>query len=68
MQMKHTGPASSRHSKGYTVGRANFAKISAIEGIRLTDEMERDLDAFERQKLTTTERHGVIGKKYGKAR
>ena len=53
---------------GYTIGRAGFAKISAVEGIQLTEDMVRDLDAFEREQLSPAERRRAIGAKYGKVR
>lgn len=53
---------------GYTIGRAGFAKISAVEGIRLTPEMAADFGEFERKGLSPEERRKAIAGKYGKAR
>jgi hypothetical protein len=54
--------------KGYTIGRSGFAKISAVEGIRLTDAMDRDFQEFERKGLSPRERREAIAKKYAKVR
>lgn len=67
--MKHASTRSSRSSsKGYVLGRARFAKISAIEGIKMTRAMEADLEEFDRKGLSAEDRRRVIGRKYGKAR
>ena len=67
--MKQAAPKSqSRSSKGYTIGRSGFAKISAVEGIVTTATMEEDFREFERQGLSAEERRKAIGRKYGKAR
>ena len=67
--MKRTASKSpKRISKGYILGRARFAKISAIEGIRLTAAMEADFREFERKGLSAADRRRIIGKKYGTAR
>lgn len=67
--MKHISPKSSKRTlKGYVLGRACFAKISAIEGIRMTSAMEADFREFDRKGLSAEDRRKVIGKKYGKAR
>lgn len=50
----------------YTVGRRAFARIGAIDGVRLTDEMEEDLREFDRKGLTVEERRRAIARKYGK--
>jgi len=57
-----------RNAKGYTIGRAGFAKISAVEGIRLTPAMTADFREFERKGLSPEERRKAIARKYGKAR
>lgn len=65
-----TAPAkpTKRTAKGYVLGRAHFARISAVEGIRTTAAMETDFREFERKGLTAEERRKVIGRKYGKVR
>lgn len=51
--------------RGLTLGLGAFEKISAVEGVRLTPEMKRDLQAFERQRMTAEERTRFISGKYG---
>lgn len=53
---------------GHTVGRKGFAKICAVEGVRLTAAMEADFRAFEKKKLPAGERRKILTAKYGKAR
>jgi hypothetical protein len=53
--------------KTYTLGRKGFAKISAIEGIKLSPEMADNFREFDRQQLTASERRAAIRHKYGKA-
>ena len=55
-------------NKGFKIGRAGFAKISAIEGIRLTPAMDADFREFDRQGISPEERRKAIARKYGKAR
>ncbi len=55
-------------ARRYTIGRAAFAKISAIEGIGLTAAMDKDFRDFERKGLSAEERRRAIGEKYGKTR
>ena len=59
---------SNRSSKGYTIGRRGFAKISAVEGIRTSAAMDADFAEFERRGLSPEERRKAIGNKYGKVR
>ncbi len=53
--------------RGHTIGRKGFAKICAVEGIRLTAAMEADFRAFEKKKLPASERRKILAVKYGKA-
>lgn len=53
-------------NKGFTLGRQSFAKISAVEGIKLSPEMANDFREFDRQQLTPSERRKAIRHKYGK--
>ncbi len=55
-----------KRSAGLVLGLAAFEKISAIEGIRLTEEMKRDLHAFDRHGMTSDERTRFITEKYGR--
>jgi len=56
-----SGPAS-----GAVLGLAAFERISAVEGIRLTAEMRRDLPALERDRIGAEERTRFIADKYGR--
>ncbi len=51
-------------SQNYTIGRHAFAKISAVEGIQLTKEMDRDFRTFEQKSLSPKSRRDAIAKKY----
>lgn len=51
--------------RGLILGLGAFEKISAVEGVRLTPEMKRDLQALERQRMTAEERTRFISGKYG---
>lgn len=48
-----------------TIGRSAFARISAVEGIQLTDEMWSDFRGFDQKRLSNTERRIEILRKYG---
>jgi hypothetical protein len=64
-----TNRRSPRRSKpGFTLGRAAFARISAIEGVHLTAEMERDLRDYDERGLSGSERRREILDKYARAR
>lgn len=52
--------------KGYTIGRHVFAKISEVEDIHLTTEMNKDFREFERKGLSAEERRKAIASKYGR--
>ena len=56
-----------RASRTFTLGRRSFAKISAIEGIHLTADMNEDFREFERKRLSPAERRRILSRKYGKA-
>ncbi len=71
--MRQTAPKTPKRAakappKAYVIGRSGFARISAVEGIRLTETMDADFREFERQGLSADERRKVIGRKYGKVR
>ena len=57
-----------RVAKGYVLGRQRFAKISAVEGIRITEAMDADFREFDRQELPAGERRKLIARKYAKSR
>lgn len=65
MTKSRTG-AVKKQGRGLTLGLGAFEKISAVEGIRLTADMKRDLQALERQRLTAEERTRFISGKYGR--
>ena len=46
--------------KGFILGRASFARISAVEGIALTPEMQSTLERFDREGLSADERRHRI--------
>jgi hypothetical protein len=52
----------------FTVGRRGFAKISAVEGLQLTPEMEAQFLEFDRQGLSGEERREAIARIFGKSR
>ena len=52
----------------HMIGRKGFAKICAVEGIRITAAMEADFRAFEKKGLPASERRKILAAKYGKAR
>ena len=54
--------------QSYTVGRRAFAKVSAIEGIHLTQEMDRDFRDFEQKGLAPEDRRRAIAEKYAHVR
>jgi hypothetical protein len=53
-------------AKGYTMGRAAFGKVSAVEGIHLTPEMAKDFGEFDKQGLSAADRRKAIVRKYGR--
>ena len=52
--------------RAYTVGRHAFAKISAVEGIHLTKEMDRDFREFDQRNLSAKDRRQEIAKRYAR--
>ena len=59
------GPDGRSH-ESFTIGRDSFAKISAVEGLRLSREMKQDLRDFDRKGLSDHERGRAIVRKYGR--
>jgi hypothetical protein len=51
---------------GFVVGRARFAKISAVEGIELTEVMEKRAAEARRKGLTAEEYRRTIVRSYRK--
>lgn len=58
----------SKAAKGFTLGRQSFAKISAVEGIRLSPEMEARFREFDLKGLSPSERRVAIARTFGKGR
>ena len=52
--------------RGDTLGLQAFERISAVEGIRLSGEMRRDILLASDAKLGPAERPGLVTGKYGK--
>ena len=44
----------------FILGRERFARISAVEGIALTEAMRADMERFDRQGLSAAERRRAI--------
>ena len=57
---KHDSPKAQSRTGGMTIGRRHFAAISAVEGIKLTPEMERRAAELNRKGLTPEERIRAI--------
>ena len=65
---KVTSKTENGSAEGYTIGRRVFAKISEVENIRLTAEMNEDFREFEQKGLSPEARRKAIAAKYGSAR
>lgn len=52
-----------RSSGTFTLGRARFSKISAVEGISLSHQALAQFEEFDRQGLTADERRQQLTKK-----
>ncbi|MDQ2083542.1 hypothetical protein RA307_25435 [Xanthobacteraceae bacterium Astr-EGSB] len=52
---------------GFMVGRARFAKISAVEGVKLTPSMNKRAVEFDRAGLSAEERRKAIIRAHAKA-
>jgi len=55
-------------TSGVVLGRERFARISAVEGIALTPAMLADLERFDREGLSATERRRAIRARFAPAR
>jgi len=53
-----------RASASYTIGRKNFAKISAVDGIRPRRRVEAEFKEFDRLELSPADRRREIARKY----
>ena len=63
-QKRSTGKSS---KKGFVLGHASFAKISAIEGIRLKPAMKKRAAEARSKGLSAEEYHRMIVRAYRKA-
>jgi hypothetical protein len=54
-------------AKGFTIGLAGFAKISAIEGLHLTRDMRTTFRTLKRNGASHQQRRAAIVRKYGTA-
>lgn len=50
----------------FLVGRGAFAKISAVEGIRMPRGMRADFEEFDASDMPAERRRAVLADKYGK--
>ena len=57
---KRRAPARKKRDAGMIIGRKRFAVISAVEGIKLTPQMERRAAEFARKGLTPEARIRAI--------
>lgn len=55
-----------RWRESFTIGRSGFARISAVEGIRLPSDIEKHLRELDRQGLSPEDRLRAIMHKLGK--
>jgi hypothetical protein len=53
-------------SRSFTIGRAGFAKIGAVEGIKPDRERDETFAEFDRRGLSPEERRRALIRKYGK--
>lgn len=60
-----TATKSSARTGAYTIGRNGFSKISAVEGIKPSRQMDKDFEEFDRQGLSAAERRHALARKYG---
>lgn len=62
------GNATKPLRKPFVLGRADFLKISAVEGIHVEKEIAEDFRHFDNEALCPADRRKAIKRKYGKAR
>lgn len=53
-------------SSGFVIGRSSFAKISAVEGLKLTPAMKKRADVSKSKKLSSEEARKAIVQSYRK--
>jgi hypothetical protein len=54
-----------RSSGSYTIGREGFSKISAVEGIKPSRQVDENFREFDKQGLSPAERRRALARKYG---
>lgn len=54
-------------NKRFTLGRANFEKISAVEGIRYSADMKKTFRQLDKQDASPAKRRRTMAKKYGRS-
>lgn len=60
-------PGKTRDAKlGFTLGREGFAKISAVEGIHLSSDMEQRFHDFDRRGIDAVDRRKSIARAFAK--
>ena len=59
-----TKTKSPKRAGSFTLGRSRFAKISAIEGITLSQRMDKAFREFEQTGLSAAERRRTLAGKY----
>ena len=55
-----------RARQSFTIGREGFAKISAVEGVRLSDDMKQMFREFDSKGLSAEELRHEIVRRYGR--
>lgn len=63
-----TKPQRRSSSASITIGRRDFAKISEVEGIKLSARVEKDFREFDREGLSASERRCALTRKYSPKR
>jgi hypothetical protein len=62
---KLTRKKSTRQAKAFTLGRASFERISAVEGIRYSADLKKTFRQLDRKGVSPAERRNAIASKYG---
>jgi hypothetical protein len=51
--------------KGFVLGRANFERISAVEGIRYSADLKKTFRRLDKQGASPAQRRQAMSRKYG---
>jgi hypothetical protein len=65
-KQKSLGNLLKSQKSAFTLRRSQFAKISAVEGIELSEEMLHEFSEFDRKSLAPEERRQAIFRRYAK--